>query len=277
MKARTLPALRPSAAIDAWFQAQLDKLLAEMSKSVTWWLSMAYRAKPPEALAEDAAPKAINMKGSPSVVMQRMMARLSRRWQRRFDNMAPELAKHFTTKIADRNDAVLKRALSKGGMSVKMQMTPQLNDVLQASMAQQVTLIKDLGTQYLSDISGMVQRSVAKGGDLQELSDGLQARYGITARRAALIARDQNSKATSTLGRARQESLGITEGIWVHSHAGKVPRPSHVKMSGKKFNLKEGMWDEDEGEYVMPGFLINCRCFWRPVLPSLAPTTGAAQ
>ncbi|WP_257785984.1 hypothetical protein [Burkholderia ubonensis] len=40
----------------------------------------------------------------------------------------------------------------------------------------------------------------------------------MTKRRAAFIAHNQNSKATATITRVRQEGLGITEAIWLHSH-----------------------------------------------------------
>lgn len=75
-------------------------------------------------------------------------------------------------------------------------------------------------------------QSVGRGRDLKTLTDELEKRYGITRRRAALIARDQNNKATSVMQSARQRSVGITEGIWRHSRAGKTWRPSHVKANG---------------------------------------------
>lgn len=258
---------RPSAAIESLMRRRLLALVDEMQKSIAWWLAIAYRAKPPE-MAADAKD---TYKGSPSVVMQRVMARLSRKWQKRFNEAAPDVARYFTTKIADRNENVLSTALKQSGFTVEMKLTAPVNDVLQASMAQQVLLIKDLGAQHLSDISGMVMRAVAQGGDLQTLSEGLQEQYGITQRRARLIARDQNSKATSTISRAQQASVGITEGIWRHSHAGKVPRRSHVKASGQVFNLKDGMELEENGKMIRtwPGVEINCRCFWKPVLPKL--------
>ena len=65
----------------------------------------------------------------------------------------------------------------------------------------------------------------------------------ITWSLAVIIARDQNNKATASMTRARQNELGITEAIWVHSGAGKHPRPTHVAMNGAKYDVKKGMWD----------------------------------
>ena len=69
---------------------------------------------------------------------------------------------------------------------------------------------------------------------------------------------------------ARQADLGIREAIWMHSHAGKKPRPEHVKMDGKTYNITKGMWDR-----IFPGELINCRCTGRPIIPGLSAVNRA--
>jgi SPP1 gp7 family putative phage head morphogenesis protein len=271
-KNRTLTPIRPSAALDAEFQRQLDALIAEMHRSLAYWLAAAYKAKPPE-MAGDAsvrdAKEAVNRKyeGSPSMVLQRVMRRLSQRWQKRFDTAAPKLAEYFSTEIAKRNDRALAAGLRKSGLSVKFKMTAQMNDVMRASMNEQVGLIKSIAQQHLSEVEGLVMRSVAQGGDLSTLSKQLEQRYGVTKRRASLIARDQNSKATATLQRVRQTELGIEEAVWKHSHAGKHPRPSHVAAEGTVYKIKDGL--VLDGERVWPGTAINCRCFSKPVLPKV--------
>lgn len=109
-------------------------------------------------------------------------------------------------------------------------------------------------------------RSVQRGGDMGQLSKELQKEFGVTKLRAALISRDQNIKATSAFTRARQIELGITEAVWMHSHAGKEPRPTHVKMNGKRYNVTEGMYDPAEKRNISPGELINCRCTSKSVI-----------
>lgn len=267
-KRETLPAIRPSAAIEAQLHKRLQEMIEEMHRSLLWWIAAAYRAKPPAMAADEQRV----YEGSPSMVMQRVMGRLTRKWQKRFDTAAPMLAKYFTTEIAKRNDKGMMAGLRTAGMTVKFQMTAQINDVLRATMAQQVELIRNLGTQHLSEVSGLVMRSVAKGGDLGELSKELRERYGITRRRAALISRDQVTKATATINRTRQLEIGITTAIWKHSHAGKTPRPTHVAMEGKEYDVKKGMWDPDangkgKGAFIQPGELISCRCYARSILP----------
>jgi uncharacterized protein with gpF-like domain len=61
--------------------------------------------------------------------------------------------------------------------------------------------------------------------------------------------------------------LGITKAIWRHSSAGKVPRPTHLKMDGQEFEIAKGIWDTAVEEWVLPGFLPNCRCTSRAIIP----------
>jgi SPP1 gp7 family putative phage head morphogenesis protein len=149
-------------------------------------------------------------------------------------------------------------------------MTAAMQDVFAATVQANVSLIKSIPAQYFTQIEGIVMRGVQTGYDLKQITDDLQHQFKVSRKRAAFIARDQASKATSTLGRARQMSLGITKAIWVHSHAGKVPRPEHVKMDGKEYDLSEGMFDPVEGKYIFPGQLINCRCFSRGIVPGFS-------
>ena len=133
-----------------------------------------------------------------------------------------------------------------------------------ARIGEQVGLIRSIAEQHLGNVQRLVMESVSRGRDLHYLSVELRKRYGITKRRAALIARDQNNKATATLQSARQLEMGITHGIWRHSHAGKEPRPSHVKADGEKFDLRKGMFLD--GKWTLPGHEINCRCWYSPIL-----------
>ena len=110
-----------------------------------------------------------------------------------------------------------------------------------------------------------MMRSYTQGRDLETMVKDLKALYPKASRRAVLIARDQSNKANSVVQRTRQMELGITEAIWMHSHAGKEPRPDHVAANGKRYKIAEGCLIS--GEYIQPGYEINCRCTSRPVLP----------
>lgn len=265
MPVRTLAPFRPSPALEVQFRRRLDKILEEMHNSVLYWVKAAYRKNPPaiqSLLAQDAR--------SPATNLRIAIKRLGNRWMKRIDATAPKLAEYFATSINRRNDVFLKRILRKGGFSVKFQPgAAATKDVLQSIVQENVALIRSIPQQYLSQVEGIVMRSVQTGRDLEQLTADLQRQFGVTRRRATLIARDQNNKATASIHRVRQLELGIKEAIWMHSGGGKEPRPLHVK-AGKdqvRFNLETGWFDPHERQFILPGQLINCRCVAKPVIP----------
>lgn len=253
-----LRAVRANAGIDAWYRKRLQDAIQQMQTSLVFWLKAQYRK---QGFAQDAAD------GTPVMHMRKELRKLTARWQASFNGMADTLSKEFAERVKSNADAALTGNLKERGLSVKFTMTDEMRNAYQAVIGEQVGLIKSIASEHLTDVEGLVMRSVARGRDLGELSKALQHRYGVTKRRAALIARDQNNKATSALQSARQQHLGITEGIWKHSHAGKHPRPSHLKADGEKFDLAKGMYLD--GKWVMPGEEINCRCTWSAVIPGI--------
>lgn len=255
-KSIVLQSVRPDLALEIEYRKIIREWIDEMHNSVLYWVRAAYRANEP-VMAADAVP---------AKELQKAVKKLAKRWNRNFDEAAPELAKWFSKNAAKRSDKKLKKILRQGGFSVKWKMTKAQRDILHATVNQNVSLIKSIPQQYLKNVEGDVMRSVQTGRDLDGLVKDLMKNYKVSFKRAAFIARDQNNKATSALNRARQQELGITHAIWMHSHAGKVPRPTHVKMHGKKYSLAKGMWDSHEKKWIHPGELINCRCTQRPVV-----------
>jgi SPP1 gp7 family putative phage head morphogenesis protein len=252
----TLTPTRPNEGIRVDYQRRLERQVSEMAASVTYWLTAEYRANPPEAMAADA---------SPARALQAAIRKLGRRWIRKFDRLAPELAAYFATAATDRSDKALAASLRKAGFTVRFKPTAAQNDAYQATIAENVALIKSIPREYMLGVEGEVMRSVQAGRDLGTLAKALEERHGVTARRAALIARDQNNKATATMTRVRQRELGITKAIWVHSAGGKHPRPEHVAFSGSTYDIEKGAFLE--GKWTWPGVEINCRCVSRSVVP----------
>ena len=239
---------------------ELDALVARMQADVERRLLGCYEDNPPR-IAQDGQP--------PAVILASLMRALTRKWLRTFDDRAPAIAERYTRIMQGHADRTFAARLRAQGLVVKFQMTPTVRDVLQASIGEQVALIKSIGSEYLSDVAGLVMRSASQGRALGFLQDELQRRYGITQRRAAFIARDQNNKATATINRSRQAELGVKEALWMHSHGGRHPRPSHVKNDGKRYDIAKGWYDPDAQEWVWPGTLPNCRCFSKTVIPGI--------
>ncbi|KLP39872.1 hypothetical protein ABR36_10320 [Enterobacter ludwigii] len=192
---------------------------------------------------------------------------LSERWISTFSDRAESLAGDFCARSGNSGDRSLLAALRKEGMAVEFQITPAMQEVQQAVIAENVALIKSIPQQYFTRIESLVMESVSRGGDLKALSEQLSHQFNVTARRAQFIARDQTRKATSALSATRQMSVGIEEGEWLHSGGGNKPRPGHVKAGKEKRRFKLAKGCLIDGEYIMPGQLIHCGCGWRPVIP----------
>ena len=81
-----------------------------------------------------------------------------------------------------------------------------------------------------------------------------------------MIARDQTAKASNNLSRQRLLDYGVTKGKWMHTSSGKTYRDSHVQMDGEIYDIEQGCYDDDYGDYVQPGELVNCHCVCVPVI-----------
>ena len=250
--------VHPNAGIRASYRKKLLAMVDEMLDSYLYWLRSAYRKNPPRMAMDDV----------PARELEKALAALAKRWERNFDTASKELARYFATKVENRSRRTLMAILKKGGFTVEFKMSAALRDVMAATVAENVSLIKSIPQQFHSQVSVVVMQSVTAGRDLAPLTRQLQKQFGVTRRRAELIARDQNNKATAQITRARYVDMGIKKAIWLHSGGGKTKRPTHVKQSGKPFNIDTGWYDPDPKvkRFIQPGELINCRCVCRPVV-----------
>ena len=255
--------VRPNAGIEAAYRKQLKQIIGEMHASIQYWVMAAYRKHPPRAatlveIAQDA---------SPSQKVRSILNDLARRWIKRFDRLAPDIAASYVTDMYKHTDSAFRSALKDAGWAVEFKMNPTMKDALNASIEENVGLIRSIPQKYLTDVEGIVMRSYATGRDLGTMVTELKALYPQVGNRAALIARDQSNKANAIVNRARSLELGLDEAIWMHSGAGQHPRPSHVKAGKdkKRYKIAEGCYID--GQFIQPGELINCRCTSRVVLP----------
>jgi uncharacterized protein with gpF-like domain len=262
-KEKPLRPIRPNAGIRIAYQRQLDALIDEMQRSMAYWVKAAFRAAPSAValLAQDDLG---------SATLQAAIARLRKRWLKNFDKAAKKLAEYFVKSTAKRTDAALRKILKDSGFAIDFKLTAAQRDVLGATVQENVALIKSIPQHYFTQIEGAVMRSVATGRDLKQLNGDLLKIGGVTKRRAKFIALDQSNKATANLTRVRQlEVAGAdAEAIWVHSQAGKEPRPTHLKAGRDqtRYKVSEGWLDPAVGKRIFPGELPNCRCFSRLVV-----------
>jgi len=253
-----LPPVRANAGVEARYYREIMRLVDEMQDSTVYWLKANYRKVEPQIVAQDA---------SPASILSGIMDKLTARWRTRFNEVAAEMARRFVRSAQSHTDGAFSKHLRESGFSVKFRPTEATKTAAQLAINENVTLIKSIGEHHLNEVNGLVMRSAMAGRDLATLTTELQERYGVTKRRAAFIARDQNNKASAAISRTRQMSLGITEAEWAHSHGGKHPRESHVKAGHERLRYRLDKGAYIDGEWVFPGELPNCRCVSRPIIP----------
>jgi GNAT superfamily N-acetyltransferase len=242
-------AIHANAGVAAWYRRQLQGILARMTASLPKQIRPRIMALDDEI---DRWRYASELGRSISV--------WEHKWRSKFDTLPTQIAKIFADKSQAATQTQMMAAFKDSGFTVAFSPTPASVAAYESVAQSQVALIKSIPEQYLADVGQLVHASVMKGGDLGTLSKELQARYGVSHRRAAFIAGDQNNKAKAVMEKVRRTELGLTTAKWQHSHAGKVPRPTHVAMNGKTFEIEKGMWDSAVGQFVQPGELPNCRC-----------------
>lgn len=108
---------------------------------------------------------------------------------------------------------------------------PWLSTQLELFASQNAELIESLADQELERVSGIVQRGLQEGSTYNAIAKTIQKSFGITRRRAKLIARDQTTKLNGSLTKLRQQEVGIEEYMWQTSGDERV-RADHRVLDG---------------------------------------------
>lgn len=179
-------------------------------------------------------------------------------WEKRINRTSQEKSRNFIKKQLSTYDRSFNDELSKIGFTVNFNLSSKISEVLEASIQENASIISDLSENYLKKVQQSVWSAVTNGYDLGTLKKELKKIDGITDKRAKRIAINQGAQAHAIIERERRKEAGITHAVWLHSHAGKKPRPSHVKANGVEFEIEKGLFLD--GKWTLPGQEINCRC-----------------
>ena len=265
---RTLKPIFPPAGIEREYEKRLKKAVREMEKSVVYWLRAKYRANESRIVGDSATDDIL-----------KAFRRLLRQWERNFRELADVLPRWFVNKIrgyVTNNLAQQTKPLKEAGLGFNLKfsyMSQRERQTFQAIVKENANLIKSIARQSLTQVEGIVLRNIEAGHDLARMTEELHKQFGVTERRARMIARDQTNKATNNLSRQRLLSYGINKGIWMHTASGKTYRETHENdMDGQEYDIREGCFDPDEkvNRHIQPAELVNCYCVCRPVIPQLS-------
>lgn len=141
----------------------------------------------------------------------------------------------------------------------------QMRNYLDAATYQNATLITSIPAQYLEQVSNIVMTNMRAGMRPSFIEAALSQQFGVTARRAKMIARDQTAKVQGELDKRKQIAAGFEFFRWVDSHDQRV-RHRHREIADKVTDYGKGVyrWDDlplsDKGEPIQPGSDYQCRC-----------------
>lgn len=256
--------VRPPVAIQSEYHKKLKAFVQELDKSLFWWLRARYRQVDNDLIqtTQDGA------MGD----LVKELRRLERDWLKKANAFATETADWFSAKIQGYTSITIqnemkKRDLVRAGFDLKFSYhSMKERAVFKSIVTENVNLIKSIASQHLTQVTGIVLRGIESGHDLAKMSEALTKSFGVTERRAALISRDQTNKATQSLSRQRLMDYGVTKGKWLHTSAGKTYRESHVEMDGEIYDLEEGCYDPDYGDFIQPAELVSCHCCCIPIV-----------
>lgn len=194
---------------------------------------------------------------------------LANRFNDLFAKKAPGLADQMVNGADKASKSATYSSLQQlsGGLSLKTSGgTAELSEIYKASVAENVSLIKSISSQYLDKVQGAVMRSITTGNGLEDLVPALEQYEGQTHRRAVNIATDQTRKAYNSINRGRMTSIGVKKFMWHHSGGGAHPREDHIEMDGEIYDFDDPpVIDPKTGERGIPGQAPNCKCTMSPV------------
>jgi len=254
--------LNPNASVQARYYTAMRKLILRMTEDVEKEIIDFYT----EPHAEEYFAQDDTVSSQARILTNALI----KKFDQLFNLKAKSLAGNMTSDADRSSQTALKGSLKQlsGGLTLKTDiLTGELNDILNATITENVGLIKSIPAQYLQGVQGAVMRSITTGNGLKDLVPFMQKHKGITLRRARIIARDQTRKAFSNINFARMDKLGVTHYEWLHSAGGQKPRPLHIRYSGRIFSFANPpVIDEKTGQRGKPGDLINCRCRAVPII-----------
>lgn len=192
------------------------------------------------------------------------------RWQSpQFRAIAERLARNFVTTADQVNRKRFDGTMQSIGINVYAD-APSLPEFLSASIYDNTQLITSIPSQYLERVQSLVMSNVRAGNRSSAIVEQLSKQFGVTDRRAKMIARDQTAKVNGQLVKKRQTGAGFPYFQWLTSDDERV-RDRHDELAERVTQYGKGIysWDNppmsDDGRPIIPGEDYQCRCNARPV------------
>lgn len=129
---------------------------------------------------------------------------------------------------------------------------PWIRDTFESFVVEQAKLIRSVPEQFISDVSGILQRGFRAGTPHEQLARDVRGRFDIPKHRAATLARTSVAQLNSTLTKLRNQEMGVTHYVWRTALDDRV-RPSHMAKEGERY-----AWNDPPKDTGHPGMDFNC-------------------
>ncbi|WP_457967638.1 minor capsid protein [Pseudomonas sp. R4-84] len=244
------------------YNAKLQRLVKQVKADIAKEVMPLIRQLAPE-YTQDAVATA----DAWSDLILSAMSRLMQKWQsERVGSGANRLAADFVQSSLKKSE----RDLGKSAGIDVFSGSSVMQDYLKASAQQNAQLIKSIPTKYLEEVQTLVMANMRSGMRPGFIEKALQEQFGVTRRRAKMIARDQTSKIQGELAEKQQKNAGFEYFQWIDSDDSRV-RHRHSEIANKVTAYGKGIyrWDNlplsSDGKPIKPGSDYQCRCIARPV------------
>ena len=242
-----------------------DKMMREVEREI---LRLFKSPESREYFGEDA---------SIASMTRKTINRLSDKYVSIFNQASKSFADSMLKDVNKTSKSAMFQSLKElsGGLTIKTDfITEDMSEILKASAQENIGLIKTIPESYFEGLRGDLMRSITNpeaggwAGMIENLHDGLTAKYKKHHNKARNIALDQTRKAYNNLNAGRMKAVGVEKYRWIHSGGGQRPREWHLEvLNGKVFSLDNPPIIEPKtGERGIPGQAINCRCTMLPII-----------
>lgn len=257
------------------YQQALQRLVVPMTDETTKAVIKLFESEEFEKLQKQIGMDA-NITSRANMVMKKLKAK----FVQLFATSASSVANRMLSGMKQSSQTNLHTSLKQlsGGLSLKTSVVPPgLNDVINASVNENVALISSIPQSYLTKVTSAVMRSLTTGSGLNSLLPEIRKYSKESKRHTELMALDQTRKAYNNINKIRMQAIGIKQFVWVHSAGSQKPRKSHIKLAVPPdniysfddlpvINLEQVERGYEAPQRGIPGQAINCRCTMIPVL-----------
>lgn len=261
-------ALVPAETVASRYAARWTKLIDQMARET--------KRDVLASLEENGAPEDTAMDASPANQVQFVFNALMKKWDAAFGRLASDMAMSMMDDTAKDSEKKLGASLKdlSGDLTLDVSaISGDLQQVLDASVKENVALIKRTSGKYLDQMQGDVMRSIQNGNGLQDLIPAFAKREVQVKNWAQNVALDQTRKAFNGMNKGRMLAAGLDEFEWVHGGGSNHPREYHRDvLNGKIYSLNPEadnylphLDSPTKGERGIPGQAPFCRCTMRPI------------